>query len=108
MKFKVHNIEFIRSGSCNQCGGCGDKCVKCPHGEPYKDGSKCTIYDTRNLHCKECSEIHREFINHQICIDFPNHPWLDVIRRGICSYKFERVDGGSMDDLPFVSGKFLK
>ena len=106
-KFKVHGIEFERSGTCSQCGGCGRKCLTCPHGEPDKDGSKCTIYDSRHLPCEECSKIHGEPITHQICIDFPNHPWLDVIRRGICSYKFKRVDGKSMDDLPFVDGKFL-
>jgi hypothetical protein len=108
MKFEVHGIEFERSGICDQCGGCAKDCLKCPHGELHNDGSICTIYETRHLYCKECSKIHNEFITHQICIDFPNHPWLDVIRRGICSYKFERVDGKSMDTLPFVDGRFLK
>ena len=105
--FIVHGIQFTRIGTCNQCGGCGKKCLVCPHGESHREGSKCTIYDSRHLHCEECSKIHGEPINHQICIDFPNHPWLDVIRRGICSYKFKRVDGKSMDSLPFVDGKFL-
>ena len=48
--FKVHNIEFGRSGTCNQCGGCARECLVCPHGESDgKGGSICTIYDSRHL-----------------------------------------------------------
>ena len=105
-RFRVHNIDFIRTGECNQCGGCKRECLECPHGEIYEDGTYCTIYDKRYMPCSECSERRGKMVTHQICIDFPNHPWLNVVRQGMCGYQFERVDGRSMDDLPFVDGKF--
>lgn len=107
MRFKVHGIEFIRTGKCNQCGGCADKCIECPHGVAIDSGAKCTIYQKREKHCEICSEIYNKPSTHQICIDFPNHPWLHVIRRGVCGYKFKRVDGKSMDKTIFMDGKYL-
>ena len=105
--YTVHGINFERTGECNQCKGCSDRCIECPHGESTETGSKCTIYDTRHLYCSECSKIHQRPFTHQGCIDFPNHPWLHVIRDGICNYKFKRIDGKSMNDLPFMNGRFL-
>lgn len=105
MKFTVHGIEFERAGSCNRCGECN--CAKCPHHIPDGGGSLCAIYDSRHLECKPCSE--KKFnrsVTHQGCIIFPDNPWINVIRRGVCGYTFKRTDGGSMDDLPFVDGKF--
>jgi hypothetical protein len=28
-------------------------------------------------------------VTHQTCADFPNHPFLRVIKEGICGFKFE-------------------
>ena len=47
-------------------------------------------------------------VTHQVCVDFPDHPWLHVVRKGLCNYQFKKVNNQSMDDLPFVDGKFIK
>jgi hypothetical protein len=44
-------------------------------------------------------------MTHQGCIDFPDNPWINVVRDGVCAFTFERKDGGSMDDLPFLNGQ---
>ena len=96
-KFRVHGYTFIRSGECARCGRCG--CDGCPHYIVEHDKATCTIYDKRAEYCPTCETTH------QICIDFPDHPWLHVIRDGVCAFTFERDDGGSMDDLPFLNGE---
>lgn len=105
---RVHKIPFERIGSCNQCDGCREDCLdECPHGTLVDGKSFCTIYETRHLVCKTCSdEFHGgKEITHQICNEFPNHPWLDVIKRGICNYAFTRLDEEgevSNEPLPFM------
>jgi hypothetical protein len=92
-----HGIEFIRHGKCAQCGFCG--CAECAHYE-WRDGkSWCRIYDQRDEYCEECG------LDHAGCADFPDNPWIWGVRDRICAYWFERVDGGSMDDLPFLYGE---
>ena len=92
-RLKVHGIEFIRYGSCHQCGACGCNKEPCPH-HYMKDGLHwCAIYDERE---------NTEYAN---CILFPDNPWVWMVRRGICGYHFRRVDGESMDNLPFLDGK---
>jgi hypothetical protein len=59
----------------------------------------CKIYSKRDQYCNVCG------MTHQGCIDFPDNPWIYVVRDGICAYTFERKDGGSMDDLPFLNGQ---
>lgn len=98
-KFKIHGIEFIRYGSCHQCGTCDCKEQPCPH-RYVKDGLHwCDIYDERESMCEECHESHAG------CLVFPDNPWIGVIRQGKCGYHFRRVDGKPMDDLPFLNGE---
>lgn len=108
---RVHGIPFNRKGECNRCDGCRKGCLEdCPHG--MSDGGKpfCGIHETRHLVCRECSEAEsqegqKKEVTHQVCIDFPDHPWLDVIKRGVCNYQFTRLDEeGNVSDepLPFM------
>jgi len=93
---KVHGVNFVRTGSCNQCKGCEPDCIACPHGERKADGKVyCKIQDTKEDVCDYCtnnsdSEWYKKGreVTHQVCIDFPDHPWLGVIKKGICNYKF--------------------
>ena len=102
---KSHGIEFIRHGNCQQCGACGCDEEPCPHWY-VKDGKHwCAIYAVRDLVCQACSENTGEEVDHASCIGFPDNPWIHVVRNGQCAYRFERVDGSSMDDLPFLDGK---
>jgi len=96
---KSHGIEFIRTGSCNQCGACGCDKEPCPHHFEWDGKHWCEIYEHRDEYCEQCET------DHLSCIGFPDNPWIRVVREGICGYKFERVDGGSMNDLPFLNGE---
>ena len=98
-----HGIKFIRKGECNQCGRC--ECEECPHHFRKRGKSYCSIYDARDEVCQICSEKFGDLTTHQSCIGYPDNPWIRLVRRGNCAYKFERADGGSMDDLPFLHGK---
>lgn len=98
-----HGIAFIRTGVCKQCGACG--CGDCRH-HHVKDGKHwCDVYDTRHLICEQCSEAAGEEVTHEGCIGYPDNPWIRHIRSGVCAYRFEREDGGAMDDLPFLNGE---
>ena len=44
-------------------------------------------------------------MTHQGCIDYPDNPWIGRVRSSECGFTFEREDGGSMDDLPFLNGQ---
>ena len=98
-KFKAHGCEFIRTGKCNQCSGCDHVCMSCPHGERRKDGKVyCKIQNTKGEVCDYCTNNpdskwykNGDEVTHQVCIDFPNHPWLGVIKKGICNYKFKPI-----------------
>ena len=98
-EFTVHGITFIRSGECSQCGACGCDRDGCPHFMIKQGVPTCKIYTKRDQYCNVCG------MTHQGCIDFPDNPWIYVVRDGICAYTFERKDGGSMDDLPFLNGQ---
>jgi len=95
-EFSVHGVKFVRKGFCNQCGGCDRECLECPHGERREDGKVyCKIQDHKSEVCEYCtnnpeSSWYRDGkpVTHQICVDFPNHPFLDVIKSGKCNYKF--------------------
>jgi len=95
----IHGITFIRSGSCNRCGACGCEKMDCPHFSYAGRYATCDVYDTRNDMCEQCG------ISHDNCVGFPDNPWVRVVREGICGYTFNRKDGGSMDDLPFLNGE---
>jgi len=93
-------VELQRKGDCTSCEGCRDECLECPHGT-LKDGKQfCTIYADRGKYCEECSKIRSYDVYHQGCIDFPEHPMVLRVRKGICAYTFSRTDHLSMDDLP--------
>jgi hypothetical protein len=98
-----HGIPFIRTGHCLQCGACG--CGECPHHYERRGKHLCAVYDRREAVCAACSEAAGAGVTHESCIGFPDNPWIRVVREGICGYTFERVDGGSMDDLPFLNGE---
>ena len=98
---KVHGIKFIRTGKCKQCGACG--CGDCPHHTEADGLHWCDIYDKRREKCL-CSQTDND-LTHSNCIGYPDNPWIGVVRQGICGYTFERADGGSMDDLPFLDDK---
>ena len=96
---RVHGIAFHRTGLCNRCIGRESCCPRdCAHLE-YKDGGDwCVIHGRQHLPCS-CGE------SHQVCIDFPDHPWLRVVKSGQCSYKFIRLDESgnvSLEPLPFM------
>ena len=78
----VHGVSFIRSGSCNRCGIC---CVdeNCSHYAVVNNVPTCKIYNNRNQSCPDHGGI-----THSVCVDFPNHPWLKVIKNSECSYQF--------------------
>ena len=100
---KVHGIEFIRTGKCKQCGACG--CGDCPHHTKVDGLHRCDAYEIREELCFSCTAMNAEEITHASCIGYPDNPWIGIVRQGICAYTFERADGGSMDDLPFLDGK---
>ena len=105
MKTRVtnHGIEFIRSGKCLQCGACG--CKECTHNYEQDGLIHCLIYEWRAEPCLiPCSQTDNDG-THSNCIGYPDSPWIRPIRSGVCGYSFERADGGSMDDLPFLDGK---
>ncbi len=95
----VHGIRFIRSGECSRCGACGCERDGCPHFEHKQGLASCKIYNRRDRFCAQCDTAH------QGCIEFPDNPWIHVVRDGRCSFTFKRLDGGSMDDLPFLNGE---
>ena len=98
----AHGIAFYRRGACQQCGACG--CGRCPHHYEADGLHWCDVYDHRDEVCVRCSRVAGEQRTHASCIGFPDNPWIAVVRDGTCGYWFERVDGGSMDDLPFLDG----
>lgn len=93
----IHGITFIRTGECAQCGACG--CEGCPHFAVRQGQAYCKVYNKRDQFCQQCG------MTHQGCIDFPDNPWIGVVRDGVCAFAFERQDGGSMDELPFLNGQ---
>ena len=98
----IHGINFIRTGKCNSCPGCARVCLECPHGI-LKDGKQfCTIYNRREKVCPECSAERGKLITHVVCITFPSHPFLRVIKSGICAYKFKpktKMDKKAFEEL---------
>ena len=107
----VHGISFKRTGKCNHCGAC---CVNedCRHFSWDSEIGVCDIYETLGDVCILCTEDKTcDFYNdgkpitHKMCADFPQHPWLVVIKSGKCGYAFTRLDDkGKVSDepLPFL------
>ena len=99
----VHGVPFVRSGICNRCPGISAPCcIGCPHLE-FKDGiNTCLIYNTRDINCGECCKsLGKKKYNHSVCIRFPSHPWLNVIKKDQCSYTFfeNKINGISKKDI---------
>jgi len=88
--FETENFRWRRIGTCNQCGWC---CEKCPH-LTFEDGKAiCLIRNKLDQNCDICSAKMIEMgkskrYNHKVCIDFPNHPFLNCLKSGKCGYKF--------------------
>ena len=95
----AHGIRFVRSGRCRQCGACGCGDEPCPHLFEARGKVWCEVYNRREEFCAECGT------DHASCIGFPDNPWIHVVRSGVCGFSFERADGGSMDELPFLDGQ---
>lgn len=96
---QAHGIWFIRAGECTQCGACGCNKEPCPHWYERGGLSWCDRYNMRGEYCDRCET------DHGSCIGFPDNPWIGVVRSGACGFTFRRVDGRSMDDLPFLFGE---
>jgi hypothetical protein len=95
-KFKVHGINYKRTGKCDRCpeNQPAPCCSDCVHFKIVNGKNTCLIYDKRHEVCKECSEAEsqsgeKKKVTHQVCIDFPTNPWLWVVKKGLCNYKFK-------------------
>jgi hypothetical protein len=99
-EFICHGVTYIRSGSCHRCGSCEK--LECPHLSWDDEGKAvCNIYEELQnpvFFCKICKTDTNAYfyknkpsykVKHAICKTFPNHPFLRVIRDGICGYTFE-------------------
>lgn len=97
---KNHGKTFLRTGTCLRCGVCGCEKLGCLHFKWEDSLATCTIYNDKKRDaeiCGECTEYMSEkfgkevTINHKTCKDFPGHPDLNVIKTGICGYKFKEI-----------------
>ncbi len=104
----VHKIDFLRAGECSRCGEC---CFKwnCRHLSMDAEGLRvCDVQGRKRDFCKECTEdpdgsFYQQGapVDHAVCAEFPNHPWLNLIKDGICSYQFQRLnETGDPDSKP--------
>lgn len=92
--------NYIRIGQCNQCGWCCEQ-EQCPH-LAYKDEKAiCLIRDKLEQPCDICSadliklgKAKRR--THKVCIDFPNHPYLNCLKYCKCGYKFIGINNGDI------------
>ena len=104
----MHGINFIRTGTCTQCGGCDHECSVCPHGVLIDKKWSCAIYATRSEVCAKCTDDvggvwyrQGEKVTHQLCVDFQTHPFIYVIYKGLCGYVFTP---DKMVDIAKISG----
>lgn len=67
----------------------------------------CGIYETRDEVCAEHAGTFGPGFTHENCADFPDNPWITVVRNGTCAFTFARADSGSMNDLPFLNEDYL-
>lgn len=90
---------YIRTGECLRCGVCGCEKLECLHFQ-WQDGlATCLIFDKRDEEiCEECTNYMSEkynkrvVISHKQCLTFPENPGFNVIKNGVCGYKFEEVN----------------
>ena len=103
---KCHGILFERKGDCNRCGACGCERRNCPHFSWDNGLATCSIQDTKEEVCTVCTKNkkggwYREGkpVTHQQCEDFPEHPFLNVIRKGECNYTFTPINKTEEDKI---------
>lgn len=102
IEITIHGVTYIRSGRCSRCGDCCRQ-KPCPHFTDELPETTCEIHKNRHktgpvaFLCHECvTNVDAYFyknvlgyeVKHTICNDFPNHPFLRVIKLGTCSYVF--------------------
>lgn len=114
---RVHGINFHREGECNRCGACACEKFGCPHFSWEGDLATCDVVDKYAV-CPVCTgnpdgPFYREGkdITHAECGDFPNHPFLRVIKDGVCGYTFKRLNDKeevSIEPLPFNADPVVK
>lgn len=93
--FSVHGVNYIRTGKCNQCGACGCEDRACTHFVETDAKAVCKIYATLGEVCEECTKAtdtywanEKRTITHQVCLDFPEHPFNRVIKQKLCGFVF--------------------
>jgi hypothetical protein len=91
--FTVHGVDYYRIGCCNRCGECEKP--DCPHYSILLGTATCDCYDERETVCDFCTNDESSMwyrkgkpITHSVCVGFPNHPFLRVIKNDICGFKF--------------------
>lgn len=92
--FRCHGVNYIRSGQCNRCGACEKP--NCPHFSFDGELAVCDVYEKREEVCESCSNTEGGMwykkgkpITHAVCCNFPEQPFLRVIREGLCGFKFK-------------------
>ncbi|OFW53983.1 MAG: hypothetical protein A2163_07890 [Actinobacteria bacterium RBG_13_35_12] len=90
--FSTKQFNFTRSGECNRCGQC---CIsdKCPHFKWVDGVATCLIYDKRDQECEECKiKLGKQgkSFTHKVCINYPDHPFLNCLKTGKCGYSFTK------------------
>ena len=96
--YEVHGVLFKRTGSCTRCSG--DCCLGCSHYRVINKIPTCTIYTKSNEFCKEHGETH------EVCIKFPDHPFLTVIKNGKCAFKFEEIKTSEISKFEELKSKW--
>lgn len=112
----VHGISFVRTGKCNRCGACNCEKFNCPHFSwDAEHKTVCSIHDKLTKVCKVCTEDEKgtfyddgKPVTHQMCADFPSHPWLNVIKEGKCGYKFTEIKIGGISKKDILDAKWVK
>ena len=96
--YKTKYKTYKRIGQCLRCGKCGCEKLECLHFK-WQDGlATCLIHDGRDKEiCEECTSYMSEkygkrvVISHKQCISFPENYGFNVIKNGVCGYKFEEI-----------------
>ena len=94
----VHGVPFVRTGECNRCGACCEE-QNYPHFSwDAEHKMVCSIGNTLTEICKICTKDEKSGwydggnkVIHQQCAEFPNHPWLNVIKNKQCGYTFTEI-----------------
>ena len=112
----VHGVPFIRTGSCRRCGACNCEKFNCPHFSwDFEHKTLCSIHNTLTEVCKICTHDKKSGwyrqgkpVIHQACADFPNHPWLNVIKEGKCGYIFTEIKKDNISKKDELDAEWVK